>query len=84
MDRKRLYLIFLPIKLDQYFDILKSLHHASSKGHLKIVQKLLRLGADPSLYTSDYMYAFDLAENAGYSNVALKFTKINFIFDNYF
>ena len=47
----------------------QSLHHASHKGHLKVVQKLLKLGADPLIHTFDYMYPFDLAENAGFTSV---------------
>ncbi len=43
--------------------------HASNKGHLKCVHKLLQLGADPTIYSYDYYYPFDLAQNAGYSDV---------------
>ena len=43
--------------------------HASNKGHVKCVEKLLKLGSDPTLYTNDYCYAFDLAEKAGYNEV---------------
>ena len=57
---------------------LKSLSHASSKGHLKCVQKLLQLGADPLIYTSDYLYAYDLAESSGFINVLfLNLFKVN-------
>jgi hypothetical protein len=50
-------------------NIFKSLHHACHKGHMKTVQKLLRLGADPFLFTVDYRYPGDLAESAGFNNV---------------
>lgn len=51
------------------FTLLKALSHASSKGHLKCVHKLLKLGADPSIYTYDYLYPFDLAQNSGFTEV---------------
>jgi len=34
------------------------------------VQKLLKLGADPLLFTVDYRYPADLAENSGFTNVS--------------
>lgn len=49
--------------------VMKALSHASSKGHLKCVHKLLQLGADPTIYTYDYLYPFDLAQNSGHNEV---------------
>ena len=34
------------------------------------MQKLLKLGADPLLFTVDYRYPADLAENSGFTNVS--------------
>ena len=36
---------------------------------MKTVQKLLKLGADPLVFTVDYRYPGDLAESAGFNNV---------------
>ena len=47
----------------------KSLSHASCKGNLKCVHKLLKLGADPLICTSDYLYPFDIAQNFGFNEV---------------
>ena len=45
--------------------------HACKKGHLRCVQKLLRLKADTNVYTLDYCYPNDLAEQSGFKNVYL-------------
>ena len=55
--------------------------HESNKGHLKCVHKLLQLGADPTIYSYDYYYPFDLAQNAGYSDVTQTEPQDNFIYD---
>lgn len=57
--------------------ISKALCHASSKGHLRCVQKLLKLNADPTIFTIDYFYPFDLAEKSGNKNVKLVYKIIN-------
>jgi ankyrin repeat protein len=57
---------------------LTALSHASNKGHLKCVQKLLAYNADPLIYSNDYLYPYDLAEKSGYTdikNLIMRFLK---------
>lgn len=77
MDGKKhiLFYIDFSFKFNRFF--FKALSHASSKGHLKCVHKLLKLGADPSIYTYDYLYPFDLAQDSGFPDVTSLFLNCN-------
>jgi ankyrin repeat protein len=53
---------------------LKALCHAASNGNIDCIRFLLDHGADPTIYTQKYQYAWDLASINGYSEVTNKQT----------